>query len=182
MAIRRFYLEIPWDQRGYAFRYGAQLEEETNRFFVDGDIPEALEAFTNERPERITLKQPGRPPVCPRCRSRMVQCENKKTGHFFWGCSRYPKCRTALSMRHPTWNSTSEFSPSYLDDTHPRRASVADYIRIANMALKKFGPEKFEEWLFSPQEQLGNVRPAEMLKTKTGVAVVETLLVRWKVD
>lgn len=34
---------------------------------------------------------------CPRCGAEMVERTNRKTGQVFWGCSRFPKCR---SVRH----------------------------------------------------------------------------------
>ena len=181
MAIARFYLTIPHDKLDYALRHGAQLEKKTNRYYVDGDIPEVLEAFTTERPEKIPLKQPGRVPICPTCRSRMVERQGKDSGQLFWGCSRYPKCRKTLPMSQVTWNSTSEFTPAYLDTTHPQLATMADYTRVATKALKILGPDKFEAWLFSPLELLGNIRPAELLKTKSGVELVEILLEHWNV-
>lgn len=32
-------------------------------------------------------------PPCPRCRTPMVERENRWTGDLFWGCAAYPRCR-----------------------------------------------------------------------------------------
>lgn len=36
---------------------------------------------------------------CPRCRSKMIERANRKTGQTFYGCSRYPKCRGARQVK-----------------------------------------------------------------------------------
>ncbi len=33
---------------------------------------------------------------CPRCGSKMIKRASRKTGQTFYGCSRYPKCRSTL--------------------------------------------------------------------------------------
>lgn len=37
-------------------------------------------------------------PTCVRCETKMVVRENSKTGEKFWGCKKFPKCRSKLSI------------------------------------------------------------------------------------
>ncbi len=36
---------------------------------------------------------------CPRCRSKMIERTNRKTGQTFFGCSRYPNCRGTRQVK-----------------------------------------------------------------------------------
>ena len=37
-------------------------------------------------------------PTCPDCKSKMVQRVQQKTNIPFWGCSRYPACKSTMSI------------------------------------------------------------------------------------
>lgn len=38
-------------------------------------------------------------PTCARCGIKMIERTGHESGENFWGCTRYPKCRSTLSMR-----------------------------------------------------------------------------------
>lgn len=91
--MKRYYLKVPKDKVDYALRYGASQEADSGRYFVDGDIPEALEAFTTERPERLLLRKAVKNPRCPNCHSPMTERRGRGQHPWFWGCTRFPHCR-----------------------------------------------------------------------------------------
>jgi restriction system protein len=49
------------------------------------------------------MPPPPKDPVCPKCGSSMVKRTAKKgmrAGEQFWGCSRFPACRSTMSIDH----------------------------------------------------------------------------------
>lgn len=40
-------------------------------------------------------------PTCASCGTKMVEREARKTASRFWGCARYPRCKSMLPMRSP---------------------------------------------------------------------------------
>lgn len=37
-------------------------------------------------------------PRCKKCGAKMIKRENSRTGEWFWGCSKYPKCTYTLPL------------------------------------------------------------------------------------
>lgn len=177
---RRYFLVVPAEMVDYALRHGAQFDQTTQSFYIDGDIPEPLEKFTNERVERTHLPR-QRPPKCPVCRSGMVE-RRSRLGSNFWGCSRFPYCRKTLPFELKRLD-VDEILLGQLSTKAGRaikleRAGTDDYIRIVKRAHKILGDEHFEDWLFSPHAGIENLWPVDLLGTKRGVALVERLLVK----
>lgn len=44
-------------------------------------------------------------PTCVNCGIKMVERASRKEGSAFWGCSRYPRCKTRMAMRGAARNS-----------------------------------------------------------------------------
>lgn len=40
-------------------------------------------------------------PTCPSCGAKMIVRSAGGTGERFWGCPRYPRCRSTMQIRHP---------------------------------------------------------------------------------
>ncbi len=96
--------------RGDLFKY---ITSRKTVQFSDGELRDfahklqccALEANKETRRahvqhvrEKATRKEAGIT-KCPRCRSKMIERTNRKTGQIFYGCSRYPKCRGTLQTK-----------------------------------------------------------------------------------
>jgi hypothetical protein len=61
-------------------------------------------------------------PSCPKCGSRMRRKKSKRTNREFWGCSRYPRCKSVLSIGQIT---TGQSRPHLVDhiETPPTASS-----------------------------------------------------------
>lgn len=55
-----------------------------------------IDNYLKNQADAHTLASNG---FCPSCRSAMVIRTNKKSGHKFYGCSKYPVCTTTLPLR-----------------------------------------------------------------------------------
>jgi len=61
-----------------------------------GTPPKAASELDDSLP-----RESPRPPLCPKCSSEMVLREAKSgtnVGGAFWGCSRFPKCRSIVAV------------------------------------------------------------------------------------
>lgn len=58
---------------------------------IDSPIDPPLDTPHAPAPGLAPLDQAA--PACPRCRTPMVERENRWTGDVFWGCAAYPRCR-----------------------------------------------------------------------------------------
>ena len=161
---KRYKLKVPEDKRDYALRHGAQLDGDTGSFYVLGDIPEPLEEFSVERVERTPLRR-RRPPNCPGCNAPMV----KRTSSLgsFWGCPNYPRCRKTRPCQEKQGDFDQELfeipSGASAETSRSERATYSDRARVAQRALDIFGEERFKNWLFGPNSEIGNLPPADLL-------------------
>ncbi len=177
--LKRYNLEIPKEKWEYALRYGAQLDETTSTFYVLGDIPEPLEEFTTERVERTPLPR-RQAPFCPECKAPMVKRTSSEGA--FWGCSNYPRCRKKKPYKEKHGDFDSALFPAISREKGQiptsDRATHADYVQVAQKALKILGEAHFDNWIFGPNAEIGSLAPADLLGTRRGVLHVTGLLNR----
>ena len=72
-----------------------QLAAESGAMVKSGPGADAIA----RKPDSVNKK--NETPRCPECSAPMVRREAKRganTGHLFWGCSVFPKCRGMLSI------------------------------------------------------------------------------------
>jgi len=72
-----------------------QLAAESGAMVKSGPGADAIA----RKPDSVNKK--NETPLCPECSAPMVRREAKRganTGHLFWGCSVFPKCRGMLSI------------------------------------------------------------------------------------
>jgi len=92
--MERTFLDVPNAMREYALRNGAQVDAETRRLFVVGEVPAALLSFAPRQP-RDRMDDHG--PACPLCGSDTRMRYRRDSGAAFWGCTRYPKCKGTIN-------------------------------------------------------------------------------------
>ena len=71
--------------------------------YVLEDIRALLKAVLEKKGSAsVTNGSKGEHPICPNCRTPMVQrtaSKGSQKGNIFWGCENYPNCREALPVR-----------------------------------------------------------------------------------
>lgn len=78
-------------------QYTAEMEKDLD-LIANGklDYLEFLTAFYNKL-ESLVKDSKDVEMICPNCGARMILRTNKKDGSRFWGCSRYPECKTIIN-------------------------------------------------------------------------------------
>lgn len=59
----------------------------------------SLESAAADKLLRIATEGDYWVPSCPQCGEKMVERQNHLFRNYFWGCSRFPRCKGKLSMR-----------------------------------------------------------------------------------
>lgn len=71
--------------------------------YVLEDIRVQIKAALEEKGSAsVTTASNGEPPICPNCRTTMVQrtaSKGPQKGNSFWGCENYPNCRMTIPVR-----------------------------------------------------------------------------------
>lgn len=44
---------------------------------------------------------------CPACGAKQVERVNRSTGEYFWGCSKWPKCKKTTPFDNSSWGHQS---------------------------------------------------------------------------
>lgn len=183
---RRIYLQIPDEMEDYVARHGAQYDVSRNRWYVIGEVPEALESFGPSCLPRQRLFELI--PICPLCRAPMMMRYSRRSGGDpFWGCSRFPQCKGTVD-----WEPSL---PKTIGDTlnirnegpePPRRnpASAHELLKarwevLVAMLYERIGPDAGEIWLFRPHPDLSGKTPAHTMLTWAGAKKVEQLIKRF---
>jgi hypothetical protein len=174
----RYFLNVPASHHEYAITHGAIFDPTTKTFYVDEDIPEALEAFSQRRPDRQTQTRQAFP-RCAQCGSRMVERYSRRLDTLAWYCLRHPDEHDVLGHWIPdsfTPLGTSAKAGLYNSDAPPDKPGRSALIRVVSKAIDVLGKRHFEKWLFTPNDQLENCLPAKLLESHEGVVKVLTLL------
>ncbi len=57
------------------------------------EVKTKLNSDTIENTEDKPARKNKKVPSCPECGAPMILRQNGQKGSYFWGCSKYPKCR-----------------------------------------------------------------------------------------
>lgn len=176
--MRRYVLKVPLSHREYAIAHGAQFDASTNTFYVDGDVPESLESFSQTKPDRKTLPRQAFP-RCAQCGSRMVEQYSEADEAWVWVCVSHPRAHRILKRWNPALFSSLDASlrAGLRDQAGPtNKPNTADLFKVVSKACDVLGKRCFQNWLFEPNSALGSRRPADLLNCKEGVNEVLKLL------
>lgn len=179
---RRINLQVLDEMEGYAARHGAQYDVSSNRWYVIGEVPEALESFGPSSIPRQPLNESS--PICPLCRASMVMRYSKSGGDPFWGCSRFPNCKGTVEWE-PSLPKTigatiniGKEAPRLLQGNF---ASAHELLKrrweeLVALLYVRLGSNAGENWLFSPHPDLYGKTPAQTMLTWAGAKKVEQLI------
>lgn len=156
----------------------------------DGDVPPELEEFVSKAPRQRGiedhLSEMG--PSCPVCNAHMEKKLNRKTGDYFWGCSRFPHCKCTKELSYAGTKRASNYlvQDSPVNKTGAvsgkRVLSIPDEVqeeakRITALAVQLHGSvTTAKRWLETPKIALGRKTPLEVMSTLKGCADCARLL------
>lgn len=188
----RTYLDTSDGMNAYANKHGAKYDNELGKWYVDGEVPNALVGLIpKNRNKAVHIVAPS----CPLCGSHMLERTRNRDSNQFWGCSRYPRCKGTLELEDyldfleqggPKTvsdfllsNDTETKSPS---SNTKKRSSISPTLlieveRIVMQAARVLGgTTRAEKWLSSPKVALKAKTPLEIMATEEGCRLIEKLL------
>ena len=200
--MARIVLDVTPDTMLYAKTHGAKYDALNRQWYVDGEVPPELVNLVPRKPNP-TFEEVA--PACPICQASTVKRRSKKSGGYFWGCSRWRPdgqgCKGYIDYEE--WLAEQlEAKPGrvtdYLtEDTHakakvatpPPRSEqsqvritgddlrVERWAQITELATRECGgAAQASRWLNTPKIALGRKTPIETMTTDAGCSQVEKLL------
>ncbi len=177
---RRIYLHVPDAMENYAARHGAQHDVSSNRWYVIGEVPEALESFGPSSLPRQRFFE-----ICPLCRAPMMLRYGRRNREDpFWGCSRFPKCRGTVEWEPSlpkTIGATINIGNEGAEPFQRSPVSAHELLKgrwkeLVAQLYERMGPVAGEEWLFNPHSNLNGKSPAQTMLTWSGAKIIEQLI------
>ena len=173
----RTYLNTNDGMDDYAARFGASLETDTGRWYVDGDVPGPLLGLI-PREQKTT-----EPVICPICSGPMVLRNGSGPGDPFYGCKEFPYCkgrRAVSSDDDEALPTVGHFLPPLLEEEQPL-SFTNELSRLRHLAVTgataAFGSGKLSaDWLTTPLAKLDGETPLKALGTLDGAHRVLALI------
>lgn len=174
----RTYLNTADGMTDYAARFGASLETDTGRWYVDGDVPGPLLGLIPAE------KKTAEPVACPICKGPMVLRNTHGPGDSFFGCKEFPFCKGRRGVSSgdddealPT---VGHFLPQLLEEEQPL-SFTNELSRLRHLAVTgataAFGSGKLSaDWLTTPTTLLDGESPLKALGTLDGAHRVLALI------